>query len=189
MFGIHIAVIYATDPNGVIGVKDKNGKLTQPFFSKRDLTWFKNTTQNQAVIMGRITFEAIGKPLPNRLNIVITGNEQLYGSSEEISYVGSIMEALAKVKIAGLDTAYFIGGAQVIEQVFAFADSVYLTKFNQYVEVNGYSNQDDYVYCLPFKRNDLILHNSLFFVDKDSKTGETLIGEFQHYRSIYYSFS
>lgn len=183
---MEINIIFATDPIGVIGVKNQEGKFTQPFFCKKDLQFFRNKTINQAVIMGNNTFKAIGKALPNRLNIVITGNQDLWDTVvDDVHFVSSIKHALIRAKNKNFKKCFFIGGAQLIEQVFPFADKVYLTRYNQFARYNGYTNPDDYIQCLPFARADLKLVESDVFVDTDTVTGKTLTGEFQYLKSIF----
>ena len=58
---MRIKLIYATDPNGIIGYI-KDGKFTQPFHSKKDFAWFKSITEDSVVIMGNNTYKAVGNP-------------------------------------------------------------------------------------------------------------------------------
>lgn len=185
---MEINVIYATTPNGVIGVFN-NQKYDQPFHSKKDFTWFKSLTENSIVIMGYNTFQAIGKELPNRHNIVLTRFFKPLAitglQDSKITTASSIAEALSLAGKLNKDKqipmpVYFIGGANVLEQVYSFATNVYVTVYDQYAkesEENIYFNTSD--------RMDLRLISATPFKDTDSKTGKELTGEFQHYRSIY----
>lgn len=88
-----------------------------------DLKRFKTLTSGHPIIMGRKTFESIGKPLPNRTNIVVTRQER---KQEGVVFVSSIEDALEKAK--AIDGSIFIiGGAEIYKQVLPFADRLELT--------------------------------------------------------------
>lgn len=91
-----------------------------------DLKRFKEITKGHPVIMGRKTYESIGRPLPRRTNIVITRDKDW--STEGVFPVASMDEALALGKIKpGGDEIFIIGGGQIYELGLAFADKLYLT--------------------------------------------------------------
>ncbi|MGN7477403.1 type 3 dihydrofolate reductase [Solibacillus silvestris] len=113
-----ISLIVAHDENRVIGYE--NG---MPWHLPGDLQYFKEMTMGKPIIMGRKTFESIGRPLPGRRNIVITRNEHY--EAAEIEVVGSLQEALALAKDA--EEIMIIGGAQIFEQAMALADRLYIT--------------------------------------------------------------
>lgn len=169
--------IFATDPNGVVGTY-KNGKYDQPFKCKKDFDWFKNLTMNQCVIMGHNTYRAIGKPLPNRFNIVLSSQ---FIETDDVRVCSSIKEALVVAMLNGYKEVWFIGGVNVLEQVYAFLDDLYLTKYDQYVDLS----KDNLVF-LPKRRTDFMLRESKLFVDKDLVTGKTLTGEFMHFKSLFH---
>lgn len=170
-----INVIFSTDPQGVIGNYD--GNYTQPFHSKKDFDWFKKITQNKCICMGYNTYKAIGKALPNRKNIVLT---TLNISLEDARVVNTIKEAIAIAHINKFKEIYFIGGAKVLEQVYALADEVFVTKFNNYVDASESS-----IIFNPLVRNDLQPVLTQYFSDVDTKTGLELTGEFIHLKSVF----
>lgn len=112
--------VVAVSRNGVIG---KDGKL--PWHFSVDLKFFKNLTTGHTVIMGRKTFDSIGKPLPNRRNIVISRSAQtpVYG----VEFVTGIEEA---VKLAEKSDTFIIGGASVYKETLSRVDGVYLTRID-----------------------------------------------------------
>lgn len=101
----------------------KNNKLI--YHLHEDLQRFKRLTTNHLVIMGRKTFESIGKPLPNRTNIVITHDKTYF--AEGIIIVHSLDEALRLVQLKGDDEAFIIGGGQIYQEAISKADKLYLT--------------------------------------------------------------
>lgn len=91
-----------------------------------DLRRFKRLTLGHPVVMGRKTFESIGKPLPGRTNIVVTRNEAW--AQEGVPVARSLDEALAKARAAeGGEETFIIGGAQIYAQALPLADKLYLT--------------------------------------------------------------
>jgi dihydrofolate reductase len=92
-----------------------------------DLKRFKSLTTGHVVVMGRKTYESIGKPLPNRTNIVITRSSTGLGINDpSVIVVSSIEEALAKAKEIDSDV-FIMGGGQIYEQALPFADRLCLT--------------------------------------------------------------
>jgi dihydrofolate reductase len=112
-----ISIIAAIDEKRGLG---KMGKLA--WHISEDLKRFKEITLGHSVIMGRKTFESIGKPLPNRKNIVITQDPQF--NKEGVIIVNSIEDALEE---AGKGEVFVIGGAQIYNQAIEIADKLYLT--------------------------------------------------------------
>lgn len=117
---IILSQVVAVGENNVIG---KDNKLL--WHLPNDLKFFKNITWAMPVIMGRKTFESMGKPLPGRTNIVITRNKDW--QAEGILTAASLDQAVELA--AGLDAreAYIIGGGQIYEQAMPFTDRIYLT--------------------------------------------------------------
>ncbi len=113
-----ISLIAAIDDKHGIGKKNK-----LPWHISEDLKRFKKLTSGHTVIMGRNTFEGIKKPLPNRKNIVITGDTDF--RQEGIIIVNSIEEAFGK---AGGGEVFVIGGAQIFNLAIGLADKLYLTQ-------------------------------------------------------------
>jgi dihydrofolate reductase len=123
---MRIAMIAAMANNRVIG---KDNKM--PWHLPEDLRHFKAMTLSKPVVMGRKTFESIGRPLPGRHNIVISRDSQL--NFEGVSCVTSFDEAIA---IAGdCDEIVVIGGGQLYQQILPKADVLYLTFID--VDVDG----------------------------------------------------
>ncbi len=120
-----IGMIAAVSSNGVIGLADKN---CLPFNYSEDLKHFRKTTANSIVIMGRKTYESIGKPLPNRRNIVISRIASGLGilNTEGIEIYSSLESALEACKEDNRDI-WLIGGASVYEEGMKFADKIVLT--------------------------------------------------------------
>lgn len=90
-----------------------------------DLKRFKDLTSGHPIIMGRKTFESIGRVLPNRTNIIIT--RDLDFKAEGAIVVNSIEEALEKAKRLEKEEIFIIGGAQIYQQALPFTDKLYLT--------------------------------------------------------------
>jgi len=112
-----ISLIAAMDKNRLIG--SDNGL---PWHLPADFKHFKEVTMGKPVVMGRKTFESIGKPLPGRKNVVISRSGF---SAEGVVSVESIDKALAEVREA--DEIMIIGGASFYEQMINQADRMYLT--------------------------------------------------------------
>lgn len=113
-----ISLIVAHDKNRVIGYENE-----MPWHLPGDLKYFKEMTLGKPVIMGRKTFESIGRPLPGRRNIIITRNTEY--RSDGIEVVGSLDAALELV--ADVEEIMIIGGAQIFEQAMSLADKLYVT--------------------------------------------------------------
>jgi dihydrofolate reductase len=90
-----------------------------------DLQWFKKLTTGHPIIMGRKTFDSIGKPLPNRTTIVVTRNKAW--QHEGVLIASTIEEAVSKAKEIEKEELFIIGGAEIFNQAFPFIDRLYLT--------------------------------------------------------------
>jgi dihydrofolate reductase len=117
-----VSIIVAVAENGVIGNKNKLlWRLSE------DLKLFKARTLNHAVIMGRNTFESIGKPLPGRLNIVISRNKNL--TIEGVQVANSFKKALEIAESNFPEKEIFvIGGDQIYKIAEDYCKTLYLTK-------------------------------------------------------------
>ncbi|RJE75668.1 diacylglycerol kinase [Pseudoalteromonas sp. MSK9-3] len=120
-----ISMIAAMAHNRVIGQDNK-----MPWHLPADLQHFKRITLNKPVIMGRKTFESIGRPLPNRRNIIISRNSDYY--AEGIEVVTSADAALELA--AGTEEVMIIGGGLVYEQFLPLCERLYLTFIDLHVE-------------------------------------------------------
>ncbi len=127
-----LAIIVAQASNRVIGV---NNKL--PWHLPEDLRYFKQVTTGKPIIMGRNTFESIGRPLPGRENIVIS--RQSNYAPDGVKVVDSLDVAYELAEsiglVNGIDEAMVIGGAQIYEQALPKAERLYLTQVE--AEIDG----------------------------------------------------
>lgn len=130
---VKLSIIVAAARNGVIG---KNNQL--PWHLPQDLKYFRAMTAGKPVIMGRKTFESIGKPLPNRTNIVITRNPNWV--HDGVLAANDLSQAVEKAKkvLTQQDNfeleAMIIGGAEIYKTALTIADRVYLTYIDRDVE-------------------------------------------------------
>jgi dihydrofolate reductase len=118
-----IASIFAMSENRVIG---KDNQL--PWHLPADLKFFKATTLNHPILMGRKTFESIGRPLPQRTNIIIT-RQQGY-RTEGALVVNSLSEAI-KVGQQLHPDLFIIGGAEILREALPLVDTMYLTRIHE----------------------------------------------------------
>jgi dihydrofolate reductase len=119
-------MIYAVSPEGILGA---HGKI--PWRYRGDWKRFRRVTMGAAVIMGRVTFESIGKPLDGRRSLVVTSRPlQVPG----IDCVRSVAEGLAKVGDADV---WFIGGARIYEEGMRYADVIDVTYVPDHVAEEG----------------------------------------------------
>jgi dihydrofolate reductase len=120
---LKIIIISAVARNGVIG--RSNGEM--PWHVKEEFQHFKNTTLGYPVIMGRRTFESLGKPLKNRLNIVVTGQTDYSVPYEDVKIYRSLKEAVESVAKLNHDKIFIIGGGKVYKQAITFADEMIIS--------------------------------------------------------------
>ena len=132
-----IALVVAMAENRVIG---KENKLI--WHLPADLKFFKNLTTGHPIIMGRKTFESIGKPLPNRTNIVIT--RQADFTAEGCLVAHSLTEALMLAQQLDSDI-FVIGGAEIYKQAMFLADTIYLTEVHHTFEGDTFFPEIDSV--------------------------------------------
>ena len=122
-----LAIVVAMNPSRVIGV---NGDL--PWRFREDLRHFKRTTMGHAIIMGRKTWDSIGRPLPGRRNIVISRNINL--SIEGCDVVHSVQSAIDLARQGGDECPMIIGGSTIYAAALSSATKIYLTEVNTEVE-------------------------------------------------------
>jgi dihydrofolate reductase len=118
-----ISIIVAIAKNGVIG--KANGQMS--WHVKEEFQHFKNTTLGFPVIMGRITFETLGKPLKGRLNIVVSRNKSYKTDYDEVSVKCSIEEAIEHCKKFQPEKIFIIGGGEIYKQAINFVDEMIIT--------------------------------------------------------------
>lgn len=125
---IPLALIVAQSLNRVIGV---NNEL--PWRLPEDLKYFKATTMGKPIIMGRKTYDSIGRPLPGRTNIVVT--RQAGWSATGVKVASTLEQAVALASAEEPQEIMVIGGAQIYELMLPAADRIYLTQV--YAEIEG----------------------------------------------------
>ncbi|HEY8569668.1 dihydrofolate reductase [Microbulbifer sp.] len=160
---VPLAMIVATARNRAIGREN-----TLPWRISGDLQFFKRTTLGKPVIMGRKTFESIGRPLPGRQNIVITRNPAW--SAEGVAVAASLELALELAQQVaardGAEEVMVIGGAEIYRQAMPLARRLYVTEVDAEVDGDAFfpvldktwqesgrdcypaSEKDEYNYCL-----------------------------------------
>lgn len=124
-----ISIIAAASLNNVIGLDEKI-----PWYISDDLKRFKQLTSGHHIIMGRKTFESLNsKPLPNRVNIIISSNKDIKSISP-IIIVQNLESAL--LKATPDKEVFIIGGGQVYRDAMRYANRIYLTRIDSEIEGN-----------------------------------------------------
>lgn len=129
----NIAHVVAHDRNRAIG---KDNQL--PWHISDDLKHFKRLTEGGIVIMGRNTYESMGKPLPNRTNIILTTDLTYTIDDPSVMIFHNLDDALGQASSLahgkGLDTVWVIGGQKIFEQTLPFSDRLEITLVDTVVE-------------------------------------------------------
>jgi dihydrofolate reductase len=145
------ALIVAMAKNRTIGIDN-----TLPWHLPNDLKYFKQVTMAKPIIMGRKTYESIGRPLPGRTNIVIT--RQVNYQAEGTVVVKSLQQALDKAEdisfVSGHDEVMVIGGAEIYQQALLQADRLYITHVDADVEGDAFFPEVNWHDWQEFKRED-----------------------------------
>lgn len=132
-----LSLIVAAAQNNVIG---RNNQL--PWHLPQDLKYFKATTLGKPIIMGRKTFESIGRPLPGRTNIVISRQSDWSApgvvSAQTIEQAIALGQQLRDENQQPVSEVMVIGGAEIYRHTLAVADRVYLTRIHADVEGDAY---------------------------------------------------
>jgi dihydrofolate reductase len=123
-----VSMIVARGKNNVIGVK---GEI--PWRLPADLAYFKQTTMGHHLLMGRKTYESIGKPLPGRPNLVISRNMSYQLPACRV--FSAVQEGIAFAKASGETELFVIGGGEIYKACFPLADKLYITEVD--IEVQG----------------------------------------------------
>lgn len=146
-----LALMAAMADNLTVGI---NNAL--PWHLPEDLKYFKRTTSGKAIIMGRKTYESIGRPLPNRTNIVITRNPDF--QAEGVRIVSSLDEAIELAEsvneINGVEEVMVIGGAAIYELALPKADRLYLTHVHANVDGDAFFPKVDFKQYQEVSRDD-----------------------------------
>jgi len=116
-----VSMIVAVGDNNVIGL---NNKLL--WHLPEDLKFFKRVTIGHPVIMGRKTFDSLGKPLSGRVNVVVTRQQDYLMDVVEV--VHSLPEALKVAQVVTDDEVFIIGGGDIYREAMEFANTIYLTR-------------------------------------------------------------
>lgn len=117
-----LSLIVAADENNAIGVNN-----TLPWHLPEDLKFFKRTTLGKPVIMGRKTYESLGKPLPGRLNIVLTRGSKPE-LPEGVVLLHTLEEAVKYAEVQGAEEAMVLGGGEIFRQAAGMVDRMYITR-------------------------------------------------------------
>lgn len=126
-----ISLIAAIAQNHVIGLKNK-----LPWHLPDDFAFFKRKTSHHPIIMGRKSLESLGKPLPNRTNIVITRNADLKAAG--VTIVHTLEAAIDTAQTINQEEIYVIGGAQVYAIALPVATTLYLTEIHRAYDGDAY---------------------------------------------------
>ncbi|EPJ47092.1 MAG: dihydrofolate reductase [Osedax symbiont Rs1] len=148
-----LAIIVAQSTNRVIGINN-----TLPWKLPKDLQYFKQVTTGKPIIMGRKTYQSIGRPLPNRSNIVITRDASY--SPAGVQVVNSLDAAIEFAKAVcdkdGGSEVMVIGGAQIYQQALPMADTLYITEVNAVIEGDAFFPDIDYRLYAEQSRQDCV---------------------------------
>jgi dihydrofolate reductase len=118
-----ISLIVAIAQNGVIG--KSNGEMS--WHVKEEFQHFKNTTLGFPIIMGRKTFETLGKPLKGRLNIVVSKNQSYKTLFDDVVVESSLDKAIEHCKNINSERIFIIGGGEIYKQAITFVDEMIIT--------------------------------------------------------------
>ena len=122
-----ISFVVAMDQNRVIGFNND-----MPWHLPNDLQHFKNITTGHTIVMGRKTFDSIGRVLPNRKHIVLTRSEQSF--PEEVEVVRNTDEILQYAKDHEAEEIFIIGGGELFKQMMPYVDKMYITLIEESFE-------------------------------------------------------
>jgi dihydrofolate reductase len=123
-----VSAIVAVSENHAIG---KDNHL--PWHLPEDLKFFKRTTMGKPVLMGRKTYESLGKPLPGRTNIIISHQKDLQ-LPEGVLLYNSVQSGLDRLEEENTEEGFIIGGGKIFEETMDLLDRIYLTKVQTVIE-------------------------------------------------------
>lgn len=131
---MRISFIVAKAQNNVIG---RNNEL--PWHLKDDLQNFKKITMGHHILMGRKTFQSIGKALPGRMSLVVSSESK--ANTDNVLWFNSIFRAIKQAERNGETELFIIGGEQIFRSALSLADRIYLTEVKATVEGNVFFPQ------------------------------------------------
>ena len=158
---MHLTAIVAHDPNRLIGA---GGDL--PWHLPADLAFFKKTTSGHPIVMGRKTFESIGRALPKRQNIVLTRDSSW--TADGVTVIHSPAE-LPQLEIEQPGPVYIIGGAEIYLQFLPLLDELLVTKVKTAYEGDTYFPEYEHL----FEQDEVVLEEADFSVIRFAKKNAT----------------
>jgi dihydrofolate reductase len=153
---LKLSLIVAVAENGVIG---HNNQLI--WHLPNDLKQFKRLTTGHCIIMGRKTFESIGKPLPNRTSIIISRNPDF--QIEGCITVNTLENALKKAQELENEESFIIGGAEIYRLALPLTDKIYLTEVHHAFEGDTFFPAIDKTIWKETKREDFEIDEKHFY--------------------------
>jgi dihydrofolate reductase len=124
---MRISFIVAKSLNNVIGFQNK-----LPWRLKDDLEMFKKLTMGHHILMGRKTFESIGRPLPGRMSLVVSSEPRM--NEEGVFWFNSLFKAIKQAERSGENELFIIGGEKIYKSALSLCDRIYLTEVNAEIE-------------------------------------------------------
>lgn len=121
-----VAILVAASENNIIG---KGNSI--PWHLPADMRYFRRLTTGNVVIMGRKTFDSIGKTLPDRANVIVTRQNDFRVPGAFVAH--SLRDALEKGRASGRDV-FVIGGEEIYRQALPYVDRVYLTRIHAHID-------------------------------------------------------
>ncbi|MGB1807719.1 MAG: dihydrofolate reductase [Porticoccaceae bacterium] len=136
-----LSLIVAVSRNGVIGIDNQ-----LPWHLPEDLKYFKSVTMGKPLIMGRKTYDSIGRPLPGRTNIVVTRDPSWQAPGVDVAQSLEVALQLGQsaCEAAGADEIMVIGGEQIYRMTLPAADRLYLTQVDAEVEGDAFFPEVDF---------------------------------------------
>lgn len=162
-----VSIIVAVAENGVIGNDNQLlWKLSD------DLKRFKQLTSHHCIIMGRKTYESIGKALPNRKNLIISRNKNLHYTDTII--FNTLNDAIRYAESIHEEEVFIIGGGEIYKQALQFANKIYLTKVHTQIDGDTYFNFDIDEWIIieesTFTKNEKNEYDSTFIILEKNST-------------------
>lgn len=131
---MRVSFIVAKSENNVIGV---NNKL--PWHLKDDLQNFKKITMGHHILMGRKTFESIGKPLPGRMSLVVSTEPR--ANQDQVLWFNSIFRAIKQAERNGETELFIIGGEKIFKAALSLVDRIYLSEVKATIQGDAFFPQ------------------------------------------------